>query len=115
MGLATEAKIGVARLVAQKVAETRLCLIEMGHPQPPASIKVDNTMAVGFANKTINQKDREPSICDFFGYKTGVTRDNLLSIGRLAEIILLIITPSTTLRHIIKNEAIFFALISFCK
>ena len=28
----------------------------MGHPQPPTPIQIDNTTAVGFANKTIKQR-----------------------------------------------------------
>ena len=31
-------------------------LIELGHPQPPTPIKVDNSTAAGFVNKNITQK-----------------------------------------------------------
>ena len=41
---------------AQESLPIRVCLEEMGHPQPPTPIQVDNTTAVGFANKTIKQK-----------------------------------------------------------
>ena len=31
----------------------RLMLLELGHPQPPIPMPIDNTMAVGIVNNTI--------------------------------------------------------------
>ena len=56
MGSAAEAEIGASYMNAQESLPIRVCLEEMGHPQPPTPIQVDNTTAVGFANKTIKQK-----------------------------------------------------------
>ena len=56
IGSAVEAEIGVAHMMAQQSIEIRLCLIEMGHTQPPTLIEVDNTTVVGFTNKTIKKK-----------------------------------------------------------
>ena len=53
---AAEAEIGASFLAAQKAIPLRTCLEELGHPQPLTPIQVDNTIAIGFANKTIKQK-----------------------------------------------------------
>jgi hypothetical protein len=56
MGSAAEAEIGATYINAQESVPIRTTLVEMGHPQPPTPIQVDNTTAVGFANGTIKQK-----------------------------------------------------------
>ena len=56
MGSAAEAEIGAGYMNAQDCVQIRTTLEEMGHHQPPTPIQVDNTTAVGFANKTIKQK-----------------------------------------------------------
>ena len=39
-----------------KILPIRVCAEEMGHPQGPTPVQVDNTTDVGFANKTTKQK-----------------------------------------------------------
>jgi hypothetical protein len=56
MSSAAEAEIGATYINAQESVPIRITLEEMGHPQPPTPIQVDNTTAVGFANSTIKQK-----------------------------------------------------------
>ena len=56
LGSAAEAEIGATYINAQESVPIRTTLEEMGHPQPPTPIQVDNTTAVGFANHTIKQK-----------------------------------------------------------
>jgi hypothetical protein len=56
LGSAAEAEIGAAYINAQESVPIRTTLEEMGHPQPPTPLQVDNTTAVGFANNTIKQK-----------------------------------------------------------
>ena len=56
MGSAAEAEIGAGYMTSQDSIPIRTTLEEMDHPQPPTPIQVDNTTAVGFANKTIKQK-----------------------------------------------------------
>ena len=56
MGSAAEAEIGAGYINARELLPIRVAAIEMGHPQPPTPIQVDNSTAVGFANKTIKQK-----------------------------------------------------------
>ena len=48
MSSAAEAEIGASFLNAKEATMIRTCLEEMGHPQPPTPIAVDNTTAVGF-------------------------------------------------------------------
>ena len=56
MGSAAEVEIGLTYVCAQEGLPIRQMLLDMGHPQPPTPIQVDNTTAVGFANKAIKQK-----------------------------------------------------------
>ena len=59
MGSAVEADIGKCYINALSLLPILVCAQEMGHPQVPTSVKVDNTMAVSFAKKTIKQKMTE--------------------------------------------------------
>ena len=56
MASAAEAEIGASFLAAQESVPIRTCLEELGHPQPPTPIQVDNTTAAAFANGTLKQK-----------------------------------------------------------
>ena len=51
-----EAKIGATFLNAKDTLWIHTTLEELGHPQPPTPMQVDNTTEVGFANNTIKQK-----------------------------------------------------------
>ena len=53
---AAEAELGSLFLNAKKGKEMITTLTEMGHPQPPVPIHVDNSTTVGIANKTIKQQ-----------------------------------------------------------
>ena len=53
---AVEAELGALFLNAMEVKIIRLTLTEMGHPQPPTPIHVDNTTAVGIVNDTIKRQ-----------------------------------------------------------
>jgi hypothetical protein len=56
MGSAAEAEIGVTYINGQEAIPIRTTLDEMGHPQPPTPMQVDNSTAEGFSNGTIKQK-----------------------------------------------------------
>ena len=56
MGSAAEAEIGATYINAQELFPIRNCLHEMGHPQPPTPIQVDNTATEAFENNTLKQK-----------------------------------------------------------
>ena len=53
---ASEAELGALFLNAMDAKILRLTMMEMGHPQPPTPIHVDNTTAVGIVNNTIKRQ-----------------------------------------------------------
>jgi hypothetical protein len=53
---AAEAEIGAAFVNFKEAIPIRITLEEMGHPQPPTPVTLDNTTAVGFANQKIKQR-----------------------------------------------------------
>ena len=56
---AAEAELGALFLNAQEAKVMRITLEELGHPQPPTPIHIDNTTTVGIVNNTIKrQKSR---------------------------------------------------------
>ncbi len=63
---AAEAELGAAFQNAQKGAQFRNTLTELGYPQPTATIFVDNTVAEGLATDTINAKRSKSTDVRFF-------------------------------------------------
>ena len=53
---AAEAETSALFHNAKTAIPIRRILIQLGHPQPPTPIKVDNSTAAGFVNKNITQK-----------------------------------------------------------
>jgi hypothetical protein len=53
---ATEAELAAVYLNSKEVCPIRICLEELGHPQPPTPIQTDNSTAAGIANDTVKQK-----------------------------------------------------------
>ena len=53
---AAEAELGALFLNAQEARIIRLTLMEMGHPQPPTPIHIDNSTCVGIVNNTIKRQ-----------------------------------------------------------
>lgn len=56
MSSAMESEGGAIFLAAKEALLVQILLEEMGHPQPPTPIQVDNTTAVGFCNNTIKHR-----------------------------------------------------------
>ena len=56
MSSAAEAECGAAYANTTDAVPLRTTLQEMGHPQPPTPVQVDNTTTNGFANKQIKQQ-----------------------------------------------------------
>ena len=56
MSAAMEAKVGAVFLVTRDTCSMQVTLKELGHPQSPIPLKVDNTTAVGFASRRIYHK-----------------------------------------------------------
>ncbi len=53
---AAEAKLGALFLNAQEAKVLRLVLEELGHPQPPTPIHINNTTTIGIVNNTIKRQ-----------------------------------------------------------
>jgi len=56
MSSAMEAEVGATFINAREACPIRVALEELGHPQGPTPMEVDNSAAVGFANGTIKHK-----------------------------------------------------------
>ena len=56
MASASEAEYGALFKNTKEAVSLRTTLHEIGNPQPPTPIEVDNSTAVGFANKQIKQQ-----------------------------------------------------------
>ena len=56
MSAASEAELGALFFNMKDAIPFRVALEEMGHPQPPTPIVVDNSTAAGVANKTVKQR-----------------------------------------------------------
>jgi hypothetical protein len=71
---AAEAELGAAFQNAQKGAHFRNALVELGYPQCPTTISVDNTVAEGLATDTINAKRSKSMDVRFFWIRDRVKR-----------------------------------------
>ena len=56
MSSAAEAEIGATFINYKDALPIRKTLKELRYPQPPNTMKLDNTTSVGFTNNTIKQK-----------------------------------------------------------
>ena len=66
MASATEAEIGTVFKKCKACLSMRTALQEMGHPQPPIPVKVDNQCAVGILTDTVKQKRSKSMGMRFF-------------------------------------------------
>ena len=56
MTSATEAELAALYIMAREAVYTRIILDEMGQPQPPTPLQMDNSMANGVVNGKITPK-----------------------------------------------------------
>eukprot|EP00957_Ditylum_brightwellii_P044917 3406622-Ditylum_brightwellii.AAC.1 len=56
MASAAEAELGALFENSKEAIAIHNTLVEMGHPQPPTPIQVDNTVAHGIINSNIRQR-----------------------------------------------------------
>ena len=64
--LAAEADLGALFLNAQEAKIMRLILIELGHPQPPTPIHINNTTTVSLVNNTVKQQQSRAMEMQYF-------------------------------------------------
>ena len=77
---AAEAELGALFMNAMEVKIIRLTLHELGHPQPPTPIHVDNTTAVGIVNSTIKRQRSRAINKVFLAVVSGSATDSQLEI-----------------------------------
>ena len=71
---AAEAELGAAFQNGQKGAQFRNTLVELGYPQQPTTIFVDNTVAEGLATDTVNAKRSKSMDVRFFWLRDRVRK-----------------------------------------
>ncbi len=69
-----EAELGAAFQNAQKAVEFRNTLHELGYPQQPTTILIDNTVAVGLAADTLNARRSKSMDVRFFWLRDRIER-----------------------------------------
>ena len=74
VGSAAEAKLGALFLNAQQAKIFRLTLAELGHPQPPTPIHIDNTTTIGIVNNTIKRQRSQTMEMQYFWLLDGKTQ-----------------------------------------
>jgi hypothetical protein len=80
---AAEAELAAEFQKAQLAVRLRHTLQDLGYPQQPTLLLIDNTVAIGLANDTMNKRDPQVWTCVSFGYVTGYNNINLsLNISR---------------------------------
>jgi hypothetical protein len=72
--LAAEAELGALFLNAQEAKVLRLTLLELGHPQPPTPILINNTATVGIVNNTIKCQCSRAMEMQYFWLLDGKTQ-----------------------------------------
>jgi hypothetical protein len=92
-----EAEIAGGFQVAQAAVHLRNILNELGYPQPPTLIRMDNTVAIGIAMDTINTK-RSKSIDMRFYWLRDCIRQGQFKAAHIAGI-LQITSPNHSLKR----------------
>jgi hypothetical protein len=69
-----EAELGALFLNLQEAKVIRLVLAELGHPQPPTPIHIDNTTTVGIVNNTIKRQQSRSMEMRYFWLLDGETQ-----------------------------------------
>ena len=72
MASAAEAEVGALYMNAQLALPMRITLKELGHPQPPTPIKIDNTTANVIINGTVKQQRSKAIDMRFYWLKDRV-------------------------------------------
>ena len=91
-----EAKFGALFHNTKEATPLRTTLEELGHPQPPMPILVDNSTAIGLANDTSPNDDPVPSTCVSIGSVIASTNSNTMCTGPPHTKTLRITSPNIT-------------------
>ena len=75
MASAAEAELGDLFLNCQEAVPIQITLEEMGHPQPPTPVQVDNSTALGIATGTIKQSKSKSMDMRFYWIMDRINHD----------------------------------------
>ena len=106
MASTAESKYGALLINGQASVPIPTTLTEMGHPQPPTPIQVDNDTSVGISNKSIRQKMTKYMDMNFIGSKTGSSRGTSISFVNQTQPTYQIINPSINQRLTTFNSGV---------
>ena len=76
MESAAEAELGALFSNCQEAVPTRITLEEMGHPQPPTPVHLDNLTALGIATGKINQHKSKSMDMRFYWIRDRSNQDH---------------------------------------
>ena len=72
---AAEAECGALHHNASEACGLRTALDEMGHPQTPTTMQVDNSTAAGIANQTVKQRRSKSNDMKFYWIQDRILQD----------------------------------------
>jgi hypothetical protein len=96
---AAEAELGALFLNAKQAKIMRLALEELGHPQPPTPIHIDNSTTVGIVNNTVKRQQSRSMEMRYFWLLDGEAQKQFSSSIVLARKFLLTIPAKHTRRR----------------
>jgi hypothetical protein len=73
--LAAEAELGALFLNVQETKVLQLTLLELGHPQPPTPIHINNTTTVGIVNNIFKRQHSRAMEMQYFWLLDGKTEN----------------------------------------
>ena len=85
LGSAAEAECGALYFNMCDAVPLRTALEEMGHPQPPTPIVIDNSTAAGIANNTIKQRRSKAIDMRFYWVQDRITQQQFKVYWRKGE------------------------------
>ena len=75
---AMETEVAATFYNAKEAIPFRVTLAEMGHPQPPTPMKVDNETAIGFLKITMKQKRSKAIDMRFYWVRDRVNQNQFM-------------------------------------
>ena len=101
MALASEAELSAMFYNYRKAIHIRITLEEMGYPQPPTNITVNNSTAHGLTRVKMIPKNPKQWTCVSIGSSAGNHNTRYATYGDMGEITEMVITPNITHPNII--------------
>eukprot|EP00804_Cyclotella_cryptica_P008445 CCRYP_003953-RG/>CCRYP_003953-RG protein AED:0.45 eAED:0.45 QI:0/-1/0/1/-1/0/1/0/87 len=81
MSSAAEAELGALYINARETIPQRHLLNELGHPQPPTPIQIDNSTALGWSPTSSTQSAPKQWTCVFIGSVVEKIKNSFAPIG----------------------------------